>query len=636
MRQINHWYMRDVFCWRTGASVAWSVLLQPVAVSLYLLLITANLLHPYQWITDWLGVIFSLKGIGYSCLLGLVICIQACSNAVFYQVKPVVHLNRLSIIWNVICPSRFLYIVFHVVLAGFFASCCTGLVGGQYGTLVTICEEEEGFKECLAEEHLFLVLYGMYMGVLYGVNYFLQGSNCFEFPAIQLKFFQVKGYLSWSLYNSALGTLKTTAYFYLIYFIFGTIPKTWLLYNLDLHPPQLAVNSLRGLFNLHLFWSTWLTGTLLYHVWGLSLFLFKIFNTEVYRFAIETSFTEASDTCLYKALGEKQQPLVQYLAFQDVAALAEYSDGRRKEVYSLSQPGGHPNNWNRICTECLAMIESLTSRLMTHEEMVTNGMAQNKRASSEGDKSDVQLDPKRGYMAAGKSEPYIPAPVGTPYSPYTSSVFEMPTARQRHLDSTLGQQPAELSWAASPSVHHRSHARLREEKEKQTPYQSRYPSRPAPFWANWHLEYRIKQWRVMEYLLKPLPEAVNRSLFTDAQLHIWALEALSSFVAASYHEDTYGVVQGSLSDIMTTMLALQIAVDKHFKLPTSVSKKNLSDFRPLKAAPVHPDDGLRLDLKSTVKTSLHRVVATFGPNLRNVSAAPEYKRRLLDFMEYKQ
>ena len=59
---------------------------------------------------------------------------------------------------------------------------------------------------------------------------------------------------------------------------------------------------------------------------------------------------------------------------------------------------------------------------------------------------------------------------------------------------------------------------------KQSPYRPRYPSRPMPFWANWHLEYRIKQWRVMEYLLKPLPEAVNRSLFADAQLHIWALE----------------------------------------------------------------------------------------------------------------
>ena len=82
----------------------------------------------------------------------------------FHAVKPIVHLNRLSIIWNVICPSHFLYIVFHVVLAGFFASCCTGLLGGRYSTLVRLCEVEEGMiKECLAEEHLFLVLYGMFM-----------------------------------------------------------------------------------------------------------------------------------------------------------------------------------------------------------------------------------------------------------------------------------------------------------------------------------------------------------------------------------------------------------------------------------------------------------------------------------------
>ena len=80
-----------------------------------------------------------------------------------FSVIPAVHQNRLSIIWNVIRPSHFLYIIFHMVLAGFFASCCTGLIGGPYGTLVTLCEREEVTKECLAEEHLFLVLYGMYM-----------------------------------------------------------------------------------------------------------------------------------------------------------------------------------------------------------------------------------------------------------------------------------------------------------------------------------------------------------------------------------------------------------------------------------------------------------------------------------------
>ena len=80
-----------------------------------------------------------------------------------FSVKPTVHLNRLAIIWNLICPSHFLYIVFHMILGGFLASCFGSLIGGPYSTLVRLCEVEEQMKECLSDEHLFLVFYGMYM-----------------------------------------------------------------------------------------------------------------------------------------------------------------------------------------------------------------------------------------------------------------------------------------------------------------------------------------------------------------------------------------------------------------------------------------------------------------------------------------
>ena len=115
-------------------------------------------LPPIALVFLGMGVVLYREVAGHKCRFYLYYSIYF---SLFYVVKPIVHLNRLSIIWNVICPSHFLYIVFHVVLAGFFASCCTGLLGGRYGTLVRFCEVE-GIKECLAEEHLFLVLYGMF------------------------------------------------------------------------------------------------------------------------------------------------------------------------------------------------------------------------------------------------------------------------------------------------------------------------------------------------------------------------------------------------------------------------------------------------------------------------------------------
>ena len=36
--------------WRTGASIAWTMLVFPLFVYAYLLLATVSMIHPYQWI----------------------------------------------------------------------------------------------------------------------------------------------------------------------------------------------------------------------------------------------------------------------------------------------------------------------------------------------------------------------------------------------------------------------------------------------------------------------------------------------------------------------------------------------------------------------------------------------------------
>ena len=40
-----------------------------------------------------------------------------------------------------------------------------------------------------------------------------------------------------------------------------------------------------------------------------------------------------------------------------------------------------------------------------------------------------------------------------------------------------------------------------------------------------------------------LPDTVNQELYSDSQLQVWAIIGLSELVAASYAEDSYGVVQ---------------------------------------------------------------------------------------------
>ena len=57
--------------------------------------------------------------------------------------------------------------------------------------------------------------------------------------------------------------------------------------------------------------------------------------------------------------------LLQHLAFLDLAYLSGHSRQRRQEVYSLSQPGGHPHTWRALCSACLQQLEALAAQVRT-------------------------------------------------------------------------------------------------------------------------------------------------------------------------------------------------------------------------------------------------------------------------------
>lgn len=128
------------------------------------------------------------------------------------------------------------------------------------------------------------------------------------------------------------------------------------------------------------------------------------------------------------------------------------------------------------------------------------------------------------------------------------------------------------------------------------------------------------------------PEASIQAVFSDAQMHIWALEGLSHLVAASFTEDQFGVVQTTLPAILNTLLTLQEVVDRHFKLPHVSSK-------PPRISGSLVDTSyktLRFALRASLKTALYRITTVFGEHLNAVQVSPEHKKRLQQFLEYKE
>ena len=63
--------------------------------------------------------------------------------------------------------------------------------------------------------------------------------------------------------------------------------------------------------------------------------------------------------------------------------LAKQDVHRRAELFSLSQPGGHPHNWNNVSAECFKTLQLLTERITEFNEKASVASGQARQLSGE-------------------------------------------------------------------------------------------------------------------------------------------------------------------------------------------------------------------------------------------------------------
>lgn len=355
--------------------------------------------------------------------------------------------------------------------------------------------------------------------------------------------------------------------------------------------------------------------------------------------------------------------ILKFLALQDLALLSRHSPSRRSEVFSLSQPGGHPHNWNAVSKECLALLTDLTQRLSAyHETVATNGRAKSLSSGSERKTSsdtsvtsgtEDLMSPRPTFFTKTPASVFARSIAGGPHSPLTApftpdldSPFASPALRR--LTAPVDQCSPWHGSVQSPHIMRRAPKLWSTSTESQVngsppaspasvPSPEQKPAKPS-FLAQF-LQNRKEQVKnfmakrvLIVYLFNKLPEASSQALFADSQAHIWALEALSYLVQASFTEDQFGVVQTTLPSIFSSMLHLQEAVDRHFKLPHASSKparctNSMEDFT---------YKTLRFALRATLKTAIYRITTTFGNHLNAVQMSAEHRKRLQQFLEFKE
>ncbi|XP_042318920.1 nucleoporin NDC1 isoform X2 [Sceloporus undulatus] len=575
----------NILGWRAAASIAWSVLLLPLCVAVFVTISNIDFVHPVQWITGSFNDLYTSYVIFCILLMSVVIVVINIFNVEFHAVVPSIPCSRLALISKIIHPQQVIHSVAHAVMGMLVAWCAAIMTKGKFLFLSVPCTNTESAADadlnvCLNEYHLFLLLLGAFMGYSYSLRYLVNNLNYLPFPVIQqYKYLRFRRALPLLAKHSCVESLYMVRNFCAAYYFFGYIPRAWLIttMNLQTNSKLPLLDTVAGLLDLSLLYHSWLCGLFLLMTWYIAWLLFRIFSTEAHHFPVQPTFVEEADQCLPKVLNSNPPPLLKFLALQDLMFLSQYSPVRRQEVFSLSQPGGHPHNWTSISKECLNLLNDLTQKLIIHQEVA----AANGRLKQ----------PPMGDLRQ---------PPTSPDMQWTDSPHETrPTITVAKSANEVVQPSYFCMW-------------LQSKKEQLKSFLSK----------------RV----LIMYFFSKHPEASIQALFSDTQMHIWALEGLSHLVAASFTEDRYGVVQTTLPAILNTLLTLQEVVDKHFKLPHVSSKPprisgNLADTS---------YKTLRFALRASLKTAIYRITTTFGEHLNAVQVSSEHKKRLQQFLEFKE
>uniref|UniRef100_A0A8B9EQV4 Nucleoporin NDC1 n=1 Tax=Anser cygnoides TaxID=8845 RepID=A0A8B9EQV4_ANSCY len=555
--------------------------------------------------------------------MSVVILVISIFNVEFYAVVPSIPCSRLALIGKIIHPQQVIHSAVHAVMGMLVAWCAAVMTKGKFQFLAVPCTPSESPEDavpqmCLNEYHLFFLLSGAFIGYSYSLLYLINNMNYLPFPIIQqYKYLRFRRSLPLLVKHSCVESLYLVRNFCVAYYFFGYIPKVWISTTMDLHIDRKLhpLDTLSGLLDLSLFYHTWLCGAFLLITWYIAWLLFKIYATETHHFPVQPTFAEETDQCLPKILNSNPPLIIKFLALQDLMLLSQYSPVRRQEVFSLSQPGGHPHNWTAISRECLSLLSDLTQRLITQQEAAAaNGRAKQQAGEMKvppqtpGTRSNVI---HRASMSSLVKSPLMPSKtspgsdIGSPFSsPALTSkvgILDLNSPWHGSVQSPHVMRRGPKLWTSGSGRHSSTTLVLSLLVIGVTDVQ---PS----FIYTW-LQNKQEQ-NVL--ISSQHPEASIQAVFSDAQMHIWALEGLSHLVAASFTEDQFGVVQTTLPAILNTLLTLQEVVDRHFKLPHVSSK-------PPRISGSLVDTSyktLRFALRASLKTALYRITTVFGEHLK--------------------
>lgn len=556
----------EIFAQRLIVAVLWNIGLQTMLAVLLVFLIQVNILHPLDWITSTLNDIFGWKMALNIVLLGTVSFFQAYIYGNYYMMPLPKYFTRFSMFLNMFSVQNSIFGILYA-LSGYFTMCLySSLAKSNYNNLKKICVQSDG--QCLMEQSLFLQFGGMWMGIYYFLNIHIFGTSILLFPHIfQDKFQQIKLSINNILSSGFKSSIAPVFYFCVYYSLWGSKPRAVVsdVFSLYLEDPPL--DNVMNLINSGIWIGLWFYTSLFFVSVYTMRMIFNVVLTEPMKFPIvsETGLT------LHKALAQRSQ-FNGYLGAQDLRIMAMVDPIRRNDIFTLSQPGGHPRNWNNVLEECLGIINDFNKELE-----IING---------DGKLDDIE--------------------------------------KSKHLNIVNVSAQAGISYgnirnmALSPKI--------KELKDYNKNQIENTFANAAKNELNIILQ-KLCQKPGISYLFGELTDTKLKFLISQAQPVMWTCEGLAFIAAASLTEDKYGVVQTDLPILLSTLINLKNNLDKLSKPGLLPRKLMLNDSFANK---------MKTNLISSVKRSIYKIVITFSKYIHEIPLDPDVQIAIQPFLLCKE
>jgi hypothetical protein len=120
-------------------------------------------------------------------------------------------------------------------------------------------------------------------------------------------------------------------------------------------------------------------------------------------------------------------------------------------------------------------------------------------------------------------------------------------------------------------------------------------------------------------------------LFRDLPLHVWSAQTLSMLAAASAEEDELGVVQRSLTAVLSALLTCSLAIQRYASSPSVLRSGDIVSLRGAQLARPVP-----IMLSHVLDNAIYRITERFFNDLGNIALPPSLASHLQSYVHFRK